>query len=111
MSVLIKGMKMPRSCWECPLFDDKSMQCLILRCEIRTDQAMTASCCPLVEVPTPHRDLIDRDELKDYATIELTSPFAYPQGTKQDDEKQYREMWDTIRKIVIAAPTVIEGEA
>ena len=48
MSVLIEGMEMPKSCWECPLFDDKSMQCPILQCEIRTDQAMSASCCPLV---------------------------------------------------------------
>lgn len=62
MSVLIEGMEMPKSCWECPLFDDKSMQCPILHYEIRTDQAISASCCPLLEAPTIE---IDLQELED----------------------------------------------
>ena len=110
MSVLIKGMEMPKDCTSCPFDDQDYYRCNAIMRE-NYNRKGRPDYCPLVEVPTPHGDLIDRDELKDYATIEVTSPFAYPQGTKQDDEKQYREMWDTIRKIVIAAPTVIEREA
>ena len=73
MSVLIKGMEMPKNCNECkfgtwsnlhqtascklhdyaPCFADHSME--------YTDKR--ADFCPLVEIPEPHGDLIDRDAL------------------------------------------------
>lgn len=71
MSVLIKGMEMPRNCVNC---------C----CAYYTEGALSDICqadeeqreikyelygnkpnwCPLVEVPTPHGRLIDADELE-----------------------------------------------
>ena len=68
MSILIKGMEMPKSCWRCPL-------CLIVdpdtyRC-IPTGQDFESTfdaidhivlSCPLVEVP-PHGRLIDADAM------------------------------------------------
>ena len=63
MSILIKGIEMPQSCWDCYFQDcgncrlnaDKVVdKCII---EDRRDED-----CPLVPVP-PHGDLIDRDAL------------------------------------------------
>jgi len=54
MSVLIKGMEMPKSCLYCRFH--KSIYCTLT--DICTN---TAQGCPLIEIP-PHGDLIDRDE-------------------------------------------------
>lgn len=71
MSILIKGMKMPKNCNECkfgtwsnlhqtaackrhdfePCFKDYSREYMEKRADF----------CPLVEVPAPHGDLIDID--------------------------------------------------
>lgn len=67
MSILIKGMKMPYSCYDCPLTNDGFYLCkgvkpykqLENECEERKPDW-----CPLIEVP-PHGDLIDRDVLKE----------------------------------------------
>lgn len=68
MSVLINGMKMPKTCAECRLWD---------KCEYMNDfddwisiyevvedgDLVRDKNCPLSEVPTPHGDLVDRTEL------------------------------------------------
>ncbi len=56
MSVIIKGMKIPESCMECPLSDHEAW-CLIPDDERSHD-------CPLVEIPKGAR-LIDADMLYD----------------------------------------------
>ena len=66
MSVLIKGMKMPENCLECEIraYDANAgeeycpfsqMECLSIGLQKN---------CPVVEVPEPHGDLIDRDEVR-----------------------------------------------
>lgn len=70
MSVLIKGMKMPKACCECGfnhcsqsrdddtcLLLDKGISQLFVLVDRLPD-------CPLVEVPTPHGPLVDADALK-----------------------------------------------
>ena len=65
MRVLIKGMEMPKNCAECefhqsgyPDWCDLSIRARdIHNMEIRQEW------CPLVEVPTPHGRLIDKDAL------------------------------------------------
>lgn len=54
MSILIKGMEKPMSCDDCivPL-----SKCDFL--QRRADE------CPIVEIPTSHGDLIDRDIVRD----------------------------------------------
>ena len=52
MSVLIKGMKMPKNCEDCRFEDFGGCMFRVKRSD-----------CPLVEVPTPHGRLIDADEL------------------------------------------------
>ena len=61
MSVLIKGMKMPESCPECP-FTDYEMHCPLTDKTYNWGLTERASDCPLVEVPT-HGRLIDADAI------------------------------------------------
>ena len=64
MSVLIKGMEMPKNCWNCPFFhtslhhigDDELLErYTCLRTGERTDKNVTGYMknCPLIELP-PH---------------------------------------------------------
>ena len=70
MSILIKGMKMPKSCDSCDLiqFDDEGLEA---HCPLSpyyrwcgTPPDYRPEGRPLVEVPTPHGRLIDADELE-----------------------------------------------
>ena len=72
MSVLIRGMKMPKECRECYLLEYYEYlgetQCSITR-RMLAERGKPISfdsrpCwCPLVEVPEPHGRLIDADAL------------------------------------------------
>ena len=72
MSVLIKGMKMPKNCDNCDLiqFDDEGLEahCPLSPyyrwCGTPPDYILEG--CRLVEIPTPHGRLIDADELIGY---------------------------------------------
>lgn len=72
MSIIIKGMNMPKNCGECRLYvdsiqtPDKKYDCNPF-C-FATGKNITfigelEDFCPLVEIPTPHGRLIDGDEL------------------------------------------------
>lgn len=72
MSVLVKGMEIPKSCGECPL-DYDSIACRATNKEFpnrSSDDGFDAYCntrmpdCPLVEVPTTHGRLIDADKIR-----------------------------------------------
>ena len=83
MSVLIKGMEMPKRCGGCPLRGV---------CKQRIYIEYRPKDCPLIEVPTPHGRLIDADKLANETFYGATSaPYI------------------TYRKFV-NAPTVIEAE-
>ena len=64
MGVYIKGMKMPKSCFECDLYNDESNFC-----KAQKEYMPFASFgrdykdadCPMVEVSEPHGRLIDAD--------------------------------------------------
>lgn len=68
MSILIKGMEMPESCYYCPFADgvwQKNKRCLINGKEMPRDGRDVQQnhiSCPLIEIP-PHGELIDRDAL------------------------------------------------
>ena len=68
MSVLIKGMEMPKSCEKCPFCivnrhdrGDDSL-CRLINKEVFTFMRSLPQDCPLVPVP-PHGRLIDADAL------------------------------------------------
>lgn len=64
MSVLIEGMQMPEKCGLCDLFHAESpMHCTVVKGHktVGAPYGMPRpDWCPLVEVPTPVSDLIDR---------------------------------------------------
>lgn len=70
MNILIKGIKMPESCYECSGFFNKAdyHQCYYDKDDRDLDElnvyATRPEWCPLVEIPTPHGRLIDERELR-----------------------------------------------
>ena len=85
MSILIKGMEMPKCCRECPCieysaFSSNSDWCCLNKADIH-DKTVVSSDCPLVEIPSKHGDLIDRDSLqKQSHVIEEYHPELQRQG-------------------------------
>lgn len=58
MSILIKGMEMPKNCYECDFCTYG--YCPHLNSHVSNSQERDSD-CPIIELP-PHGDLIDRDE-------------------------------------------------
>ena len=66
MSVLIKGMKMPKNCDKCILSSSMAMRCDATKKSLVTDTyPKRPSWCPLVKAPESHGRLIDADEFED----------------------------------------------
>ena len=69
MSVLIKGMEMPESCFQCwflHVINPGFFYCFASGEEFEENFAIPKGRykdCPIVEVKAPHGDLIDRDAL------------------------------------------------
>lgn len=69
MAILIRNMKMPETCDDCPLLDwDLSyIKCGVVNRKFDINEEhfreSRAYDCPLVEVKEPHGELIDRDEV------------------------------------------------
>ena len=69
MSVLIKGMEMPKSCFDCKMMVVKAVNeieimkycCFLRKTALGVNRRKD---CPLVEVPTPHGRLIDADSVE-----------------------------------------------
>ena len=110
MSVIVKGMEMPRDCNDCPCFerewfdDDIVGFCKAIKVRLQTYKRLLN--CPLIEVPTPHGRLGDLDALWDrmYKYIDnegAKMPFGY------DDFMIHR---DSACELIEDAPTVIEAE-
>ena len=100
MSVLIKGMEMPKNCKECMFADFEDVDFdYVLYCTANKkyadldmyDHPMGWN-CPLIEIPTPHSDLVDRDVM----IAEYDHQHKGPAGGA--------------RQIMVDAPTVIEAE-
>jgi hypothetical protein len=97
--VLIKGMDMPKGCGECPLFDDECFS-LYKCCRASSwgSDTARASDCPLVEIPTPHGDLIDRDV---YITM-------LEQMAEDSNSELTKHMVEVIRETLLMMPIVVE---
>lgn len=82
MSILIKGTDMPQNCAECPCscsLDDwaEPSICRALREQPEVSDTGRLSECPLVELPTPHGDLIDRDAVLCLGNVLLNDTFIH----------------------------------
>lgn len=100
MSVLIKGMKMPKCCIDCEFMSWSNIRQRDI-CDKTGEAIRTAEhwekrdiLCPLVEIPTPHGRLIDKDKLE----VDTEWSDYY------DDYQSYSAMQ------IKYAPTVIERE-
>ena len=105
MSILIRGMEMPKNCKSCPLRYSSTgyAWCDITGASLALEIDMRDYTCPLVEIPTPHGRLIDATfEENHYASMFLDPT---PDVTEQDKHKA-RIVIDALRM----AKTVIEAE-
>jgi hypothetical protein len=71
MGVMVKDMAMPCSCWECNflsmeagLYIDYICECVQRSVDNEIVVKGKPDWCPLEEVPTPHGDLVDLDEIE-----------------------------------------------
>ena len=92
MTVLIKGMPMPKNCTNCPLnIHEMSFGCAVTGRRYNWGNPERLSDCPLVEILTPHGRLIDENELAYLIGIETAR-------------------WDAVSAKVDECSTVIEAE-
>ena len=100
MSVVIRGMKMPKSCDECPCYYETEgawrNECEVLGKEYIADD-YRPEWCPLVELP-PHGRLIDADIAEVIVTDEKDEVGGFLDGIL------YAADW------IANQPTVIEAE-
>lgn len=95
MSILIKGMEMPKSCYTCPFCDYVSARCDAVKGTPYTPTSryeVRADWCPLIPVP-PHGRLIDADALRYWSDDSAMIAFDY-----------------VTRSDIKAAPTIIPAE-
>ena len=105
MGVYIPGMQMPGSCEDCVLSFIVAQTGFERYCPIGGDRDDPVSCdiqtkigCPLVEVPTPHRRLIEEPETLCYA------------GLAKISTHDFRGEAEYFCKQVRAQRTVLEAE-
>lgn len=84
MGVYVKGLDMPKNCFDCEIFGLCSLKDRLEHIKDRNPD------CPLIEIPTPHGRLIDEDAL----------------------DKELRRKWNYgDNGVTIAnAPTILEAE-
>lgn len=119
MSILIKGMEMPKSCDDCCVNVDCWCMATIKPNDYSNDvydymnNGTKPDWCPLIEIP-PHGRLIDASEISEhkYATIPQYRKEIAEGKTKSDDEAiAFKHGWNyAIDSIIENAPTIIEAE-
>lgn len=104
MSILIKGMEMPKSCLACQLerHHYEFRCCSVTGGQTNHYRYERHPDCPLVPIP-PHGDLIDIHALIDGIFCELES--AYKQG----DTEEY-EYWVRVLEFARKTPTIIPAD-
>lgn len=107
MSVLIKGMDMPKSCSKCPWWDVKYGRTICGLWDDTIDIGVDEDTsrpkwCPLVEVP-PHGDLIDRNFV--YSKIRIYADACYATG-----DNKGAKIAERIEELIRDVPTIIEAE-
>lgn len=120
MSILIKGMDMPKCCVKCPLLFDETFYCMAVGKSIPTQAIQNseiAEWCPLVSVQTPHGRLIDADILYEkFAELDAQALEHTCKLGEIELNEEWRK-WSAIlaertafKHDVYDAPTIIEAE-
>ena len=114
MSVIIKGMKLPKNCDNCDLiqFDDEGLEA---HCPLSpyyrwcgTPPDYRPEGCPLVEIRAPHGRLIDADKAATSISMMNNHPCGNSIETVNDVVEWLRFANDSGNNI--AFPTIIEAE-
>lgn len=113
MSVIVRGMNMPKNCSDCPLNYDQ-MSCSVTGTGWWSDTMVLMdfdSCkerlhnCPLIDIPTPHGRLGDLNALWD-----RMSKYSDNEGAKMPfGDNDFMIHRDSACELIEDAPTVIEG--
>ena len=106
MSILIKGMEMPKNCFDCPINCRMPDYTLLCRLDFRPRDALLRNDCPLIEL-RPHGRLIDADALmlKIQEYIEEYSDI--------DENGVHDPKWCAMKEaemVIYKAPTIIPAE-
>ncbi len=121
--LLIKGMKMPERCVECPMLEYRSE---FVKCPMLEYRSEFVKCkasgqhflireewgnrrhpdCPLVEISTPHGRLIDADELG----VDMIMAGQENRRGKYKIGDPWELNGAEIRGVIRNAPTIIEAE-
>ena len=98
MSILIKGIDMPKSCGECRFESAQYVNnyCRRTFCSLGADYEH----CPLVEIPTPHGRLIDASELDK----------CWEEKEDISEDVDYKILYKCVLAISKYAPTMLESE-
>ena len=108
MSVIVKGMEMPKCCTECSCCrhdnwnGETAHQCNVSLITFSAEDEnwiydQRPNWCPLVEIPTPHGRLVDIKSVED--------------GKFTTVDNEYERWWNgALDSVVDNAPTVIEAE-
>lgn len=104
MSVLVKGMEMPPSCFLCKLsfMSGERLFCSAMKNE-EVLRAKIDPNCPLIEIPL-HGRLIDADALSSKLTDLAECEWNQSTGTT------WAEAFEEVDGFVQDAPTIIEAE-
>lgn len=105
MSVIVKGMEMPKNCGRC-WFNDSSLSCAITgSCIDRDDESRERlDDCPIVALPDHHGQLKDADALCE----DLLERWSVAEIRKEELIKAV--MADVVTPIIACQPTVVEAE-
>ena len=96
MSVIVKGMEMPKSCQECGLYIEGACYAKGYRDYRSIMDTAKPDDCPLIELP-PHGRLIDIKSVEDGKFVTVGN--------------DYQRWWNgALESVIDNAPTVIEAE-
>lgn len=122
MSVLIKGMYIPRMCAECAFMGGLICPDNVYTCDcpvaddvcgVNITQAVDEDCrhpdCPLVEVPKPHGRLIDADATMKQWGLDKATKYGNENAEQQHFSYSSMMMYE-VADILDDAPIVIEAE-
>lgn len=107
MSILIKGVDIPKNCRQCDFTHGTRFgEILCTFLNEATSIKHKLPNCPLVEVPTPHDRLIDEAQAQKNIEDFIR---GWCQDTKNDFNK-YRDFVGVFIGLIKQAPTIIEAE-
>ena len=113
MSIVIKGMKMPRSCSDCRLNYDQ-YACSVTGTSWRSDTMvlLNFNCnderlhdCPLVELPEHHGKLIDADRL-----MKVYEDRVEKVADRYGVDSSEAGILSGAMKLLMIEPTIVEAE-